>query len=123
MTRKINTEKAAPAIGPYSQGICTANLLFTSGQIPVNPATGVIPEGIDAQVLQVMENLKAIAEETGTDLKNTVKTTCFLADMADFSRFNEIYATYFTEKPARSSVAVKTLPKSVKVEVEAIIEL
>ena len=123
MLRKINTEKAAPAIGPYSQGMCTANLLFTSGQIPVNPKTGVIPEGIEAQVLQVMESLKAIAEEAGTDLTKAVKTTCFLSDMADFSRFNEIYATYFTEKPARSCVAVKTLPKEVMVEVEAIIEL
>ena len=123
MLRKINTEKAPPAIGPYSQGMCTANLLFTSGQIPVNPETGVIPEGIEAQVLQVMENLKAIAEEAGTDLTKAVKTTCFLSDMADFSRFNEIYATYFTEKPARSCVAVKTLPKGVMVEVEAIIEL
>ena len=123
MLRKINTEKSAPAIGPYSQGMCTANLLFTSGQIPVNPETGVIPEGIEAQVLQVMENLKAIAEEAGTDLTKAVKTTCFLSDMADFSRFNEIYATYFTEKPARSCVAVKTLPKGVMVEVEAIIEL
>jgi 2-iminobutanoate/2-iminopropanoate deaminase len=123
MLRKIITEKAAPAIGPYSQGMCTANLLFTSGQIPVNPETGVIPEGIEAQVLQVMENLKAIAKEAGTDLTKAVKTTCFLADMADFSRFNEIYATYFTEKPARSCVAVKTLPKGVLVEVESIIEL
>lgn len=123
MTKKINTEKAAPAIGPYSQGICTANLLFTSGQIPVNPVTGVIPDGIDAQVLQVMENLKAIAEEAGTNLTKAVKTTCFLTDMADFSRFNEIYATYFTEKPARSCIAVKALPKGVMVEVEAIIEL
>lgn len=123
MTKKINTEKAAPAIGPYSQGICTANLLFTSGQIPVNPVTGVIPDGIDAQVLQVMENLKAIAEEAGTNLTKAVKTTCFLTDMADFSRFNEIYATYFTEKPARSCIAVIALPKGVMVEVEAIIEL
>jgi reactive intermediate/imine deaminase len=123
MIKKIVTEKAAPAIGPYSQGIYTGNLLFTSGQIPVNPKTGVIPEGIDAQVTQVMENLKAIIEEAGTSMTKAVKTTCFLADMADFARFNEIYATYFTEKPARSCVAVKALPKGVLVEVEAIVEL
>jgi 2-iminobutanoate/2-iminopropanoate deaminase len=123
MIKKITTEKAASAIGPYSQGICTANLLFTSGQIPVNPQTGAIPEDVEAQVVQVMENLKAIAEAAGADLKNAVKTTCFLADMADFAQFNEIYAKYFTEKPARSCVAVKALPKGVKVEVEAIIEL
>lgn len=123
MIKRIVTEKAAPAIGPYSQGICVGNLLFTSGQIPVNPVTGVIPEGIEAQVTQVMENLKAIIEEAGTSITKAVKTTCFLADMADFARFNEIYATYFTEKPARSCVAVKTLPKGVLVEVEAIVEL
>lgn len=123
MIKKIATEKAAAAIGPYSQGICTDNLLFTSGQIPVNPQTGTIPEGIEAQVVQVMENLKAIAEAADTELGNAVKTTCFLADMADFAKFNEIYAKYFTGKPARSCVAVKTLPKGVMVEVEAIIEL
>lgn len=123
MTKKINTTKAAPAIGPYSQGVCISNLLFTSGQIPINPVSGQIPEGIDAQVVQVMENLKAIAEEACTDLIKAVKTTCFLADMADFSRFNEIYSTYFTGKPARSCIAVKALPKGVLVEVEAIIEL
>lgn len=123
MIKKINTEKAAPAIGPYSQGICTGNLLFTSGQIPVNPVTCAIPDGIDAQATQVMENLKAIIEEAGTSMTKAVKTTCFLADMADFARFNEIYATYFIEKPARSCVAVKALPKGVLVEVEAIVEL
>ncbi|HEX2946319.1 MAG TPA: RidA family protein [Clostridia bacterium] len=123
MTKKINTTKAAPAIGPYSQGICTGNLLFTSGQIPVNPAAGTIPDGIEAQVIQVMENLKAIAEEAGTSLEKAVKTTCFLADMADFACFNGIYEKYFTGKPARSCVAVKTLPKGVLAEVEAIIEL
>lgn len=123
MTKMIHTDKAAAAIGPYSQGICTGNLLFTSGQIPVNPESSSIPEGIDAQVTQVMENLKAIAEAAGTDLAKAVKTTCFLADMSYFSRFNEIYATYFTGKPARSCVAVKELPKGVLVEVEAIIEL
>lgn len=123
MITKIHTDKAAAAIGPYSQGIRTGNLLFTSGQIPVNPETSAIPEGIEAQVLQVMENLTAIAQAAGTSLANAVKTTCFLADMADFAAFNEIYATYFTEKPARSCVAVKSLPKGVLVEVEAIIEI
>lgn len=120
--KKINTDKAAPAIGPYSQGMCTGNLLFTSGQIPVNPETGNIPEGLDAQVRQVMENLKAIAEAAGSDLSKAVKTTCFLADMSYFARFNEIYSEYFIGKPARSCVAVKTLPKNVLVEAEAVIE-
>lgn len=123
MIRKINTEKAPAAIGPYSQGICTGNLLFTSGQIPVNPATGEIPEEFEGQAIQVMENLKAIAEEAGTDLSKTVKTTCFLSDMKYFASFNKIYENYFTEKPARSCLAVKELPKGVLVEVEAIIEL
>ncbi len=123
MITKIHTDKAAAAIGPYSQGVCTGSLLFTSGQIPVNPATSSIPDGIEAQVLQVMENLKAVAQAAGTDLANAVKTTCFLADMSDFAVFNEIYAKYFTEKPARSCVAVKALPKGVLVEVEAIIEI
>lgn len=119
----IHTEKAAPAIGPYSQGIVSGNLLFTSGQIAVNPADGSIPEGLNAQVTRLLENLKAIAEEAGTDLSKTVKTTCFLSDMADFARFNEIYAEYFVNKPARSCVAVKSLPKGVLAEVEAIIEI
>jgi len=121
--KQIQTEKAAPAIGPYSQGILAGGLLFTSGQIPIHPATGSIPEAFEDQVVRVMENLKAIAEAAGASLQNTVKTTCFLADMGDFARFNEIYATYFTGKPARSCVAVKTLPKGVAVEVEAIISL
>lgn len=123
MRSTIQTVKAAPAIGPYSQGIVVGNLLFTSGQIPINPATGNIPEGLDAQVTQLLDNLKAIAEEAGTDLAKTVKTTCFLSDMADFARFNEIYATYFVSKPARSCVAAKALPKGVLAEVEAIIEI
>lgn len=121
--KKINTDKAAPAIGPYSQGVITGSLLFTSGQIPIDPVTGTIPEGIDAQTHQSMKNLKAIAEAAGTDLTKTVKTTCFLADMSDFAKFNEIYETYFIGKPSRSCVAVKTLPRNVLVEVEAIIEL
>lgn len=121
--KKINTDKAAPAIGPYSQGVITGSLLFTSGQIPIDPVTGTIPEGIDAQTHQSIQNLKAIAESAGTDLTKAVKTTCFLADMNDFAKFNEIYETYFIGKPARSCVAVKTLPKGVLVEVEAIIEV
>jgi 2-iminobutanoate/2-iminopropanoate deaminase len=120
---KISTDKAAPAIGPYSQGIVSGNLLFTSGQIPIDPVSGTIPEGIEAQVHQSIQNLKAIAEAAGTDLTKAIKTTCFLADMSDFAKFNEIYQTYFTGKPARSCVAVKTLPRSVLVEIEAIIEL
>ena len=96
MSKKIQTEKAAAAIGPYSQGICSGNLLFTSGQIPVNPTSGEIPAGIEAQTEQALENLKSIAEEAGTTLVRTVKTTCFLTDMAHFARFNEIYALYFT---------------------------
>ncbi len=123
MTKIIQTEKAAPAVGPYSQGVCAANLLFTSGQIPVSQETGEIPEGIEAQAVQAIENLKVVAEAAGTELKRTVKTTCYLTDMSDFPQFNAIYAMYFTEKPARSCVAVKALPKDVLVEIEAIIEL
>lgn len=122
--RKISTEKAPAAIGPYSQGIITGNLLFASGQIAINPATGEI-EGDDivAQTEQVMKNIGAILAEAGTDYSKVVKTTCFLADMGDFGTFNEIYGKYFTEKPARSCVAVKTLPKNVLCEVEVIAEL
>jgi len=122
--RKISTKKAPAAIGPYSQGIITGNLLFASGQIAINPATGEI-EGNDivAQTEQVMKNIGAILDEAGTDYSKVVKTTCFLADMGDFGTFNEIYGKYFTEKPARSCVAVKTLPKNVLCEVEVIAEL
>lgn len=124
MMRKIATEKAPAAIGPYSQGMITGNLLFASGQIAINPASGQI-EGTDivAQAEQVMKNIGAILEEAGTDYTRVVKTTCFLADMADFGTFNEIYGKYFTEKPARSCVAVKTLPKNVLCEVEVIAEV
>lgn len=124
MLQKIFTEKAPAAIGPYSQGIITGNLLFASGQIPINPATGEI-EGSDitAQTEQVMKNIGALLAEAGTDYTKVVKTTCFLADMADFAVFNEVYAKYFTEKPARSCVAVKTLPKNVLCEVEVIAEI
>ena len=121
MLKKISTDKAPAAIGPYSQGIITGGLLFASGQIAINPATGEI-EGTDivTQAEQVMKNVGALLDEAGTSYENVVKTTCFLADMGDFAAFNEIYARYFTEKPARSCVAVKTLPKNVLCEVEVI---
>ncbi|MDE6015841.1 MAG: RidA family protein [Acetatifactor sp.] len=124
MLKKIATEKAPAAIGPYSQGIITGNLLFASGQIAINPANGAIEaEGIVEQTEQVMKNIGALLEAAGTDYTRVVKTTCFLADMNDFATFNEIYAKYFTEKPARSCVAVKTLPKNVLCEVEVIAEV
>ncbi len=124
MLKKISTDKAPAAIGPYSQGIITGNLFFASGQIAINPATGAIEaEGIVAQTEQVMKNIGALLEAAGTDYSKVVKTTCFLADMNDFATFNEIYAKYFTEKPARSCVAVKTLPKNVLCEVEVIAEV
>ena len=122
--KKIYTENAPAAIGPYSQAIIHGDLLFTSGQIPINPSTGNIEaEGIAAQTEQVMKNLGAVLEAAGTSFDKAIKTTCFLADMADFAAFNEVYAKYFTEKPARSCVAVKTLPKNVLVEVEVIAEV
>lgn len=124
MLRKIATEKAPAAIGPYSQGMISNNLLFSSGQIAINPANGNIEaEGIVEQTEQVMKNIGALLEAAGTDFTRVVKTTCFLADMNDFATFNEIYAKYFTEKPARSCVAVKTLPKNVLCEVEVIAEV
>lgn len=124
MLRKISTDKAPAAIGPYSQGIIVNGLLFASGQIPINPATGEI-EGtnIAEQAEQACRNVGALLAEAGTDYTRVVKTTCFLADMADFAAFNEVYARYFTEKPARSCVAVKTLPKNVLCEVEVIAEV
>lgn len=124
MLKKIATDKAPAAIGPYSQGIVVGNILFASGQIAINPATGEI-EGTDivAQTEQVMKNIGALLEAAGTDYTKVAKTTCFLADMADFATFNEIYAKYFIEKPARSCVAVKTLPKNVLCEVEVIAEV
>lgn len=124
MLKKIATEKAPAAIGPYSQGIITGNLLFSSGQIAINPANGEIEaKGIVEQTEQVMKNIGAILAEAGTDYGKVVKTTCFLADMNDFATFNEVYGKYFTEKPARSCVAVKTLPKNVLCEVEVIAEV
>ena len=124
MLIKISTDKAPASIGPYSQGIIVGGMLFASGQIPINPATGEI-EGTDivAQAEQVMKNIGALLAEAGTDYTRVAKTTCFLADMNDFAAFNEVYAKYFTEKPARSWVAVKTLPKNVLCEVEVIAEV
>ena len=119
----ISTPNAPAAIGPYSQGMIVGSLVFSSGQIPVDPATGNIPEGITAQAEQSCRNVAAVLEAAGSDLTKVVKTTCFIADMADFAAFNEVYAKYFTGKPARSCCAVKTLPKNVLCEIEAIAEL
>ena len=119
----IETANAPGAIGPYSQGIITGGFVFSSGQIPVNPATGEIPEGIAAQAEQSCRNVGAILEAAGSGYDKVVKTTCFLADMGDFAAFNEVYAKFFVSKPARSCVAVKDLPKGVLCEVEAIAEL
>ena len=116
----LETTKAPGAIGPYSQGYEVNGFVFTSGQIPVNPATGEVPEGIAAQAEQSCKNVGAILEAAGIGYENVVKTTCFLADMADFAAFNEVYARYFVSKPARSCVAAKALPKGVLCEIEAI---
>lgn len=120
----ISTETAPAAIGPYSQAIVTNGLVFASGQIPVDPATGA-PAGdtIDTQAEQSCKNVAAILAAAGSDMTKVVKTTCFLADMADFAKFNEIYAKYFVSYPARSCVAAKALPKGVLCEIEAIAEL
>ena len=121
----INTKKAPAAIGPYSQAIRVGNLVYTSGQIPIDPATGAFAEGgIKEQTRQSLTNVKAILEEAGTSLANVVKTTVFMADMADFADMNSVYAEFFTEPyPARSAVAVKTLPKGALVEIEVIAEI
>jgi len=116
----IETNNAPGAIGPYSQGYAANGLVFTSGQIPVDPITGEIPTGIVAQAEQSCKNVGAILAAAGTDFSKVVKTTCFLADMADFAAFNEVYARYFVSKPARSCVAAKDLPKGVLCEIEAI---
>lgn len=117
--KKISTDKAPAAIGPYSQAIEAGGFLFASGQIPINPATGAVEaEGIEAQAEQAIKNVGAILEAAGTDYAHVVKTSCFLADMADFAAFNAVYEKYFTEKPARSCVAVRELPKGVLCEVE-----
>lgn len=121
--KEIKTTNAPGAIGPYSQGFVVGNLVFTSGQIPVDPATGTVPEGIAAQAHQSCKNVGALLNAAGTDFAHVVKTTCFLADMADFAAFNEVYAGYFLSKPARSCVAVRELPKGVLCEIEAIAEL
>lgn len=122
--KKIETTNAPAAIGPYSQGYIVNGLLFTSGQIALDPATGaVVGTTIEEQTHQVMKNLGALLEAAGLTYTNVVKTTCFLADMGDFAAFNEIYAQYMTIKPARSCVAVKTLPKNVLCEVEVIAEV
>jgi reactive intermediate/imine deaminase len=117
---RIETNRAPGAIGPYSQGYVVNGFVFTSGQIPIDPATGEIPAGISAQTEQSCKNVAAIVEAAGSSMDKVIKTTCFLADMADFAAFNEVYAKYFTGKPARSCVAVKTLPKNVLCEIEAI---
>lgn len=119
--KKVATEKAPAAIGPYSQAICVGDFVFTSGQIPINPATGDVEAvTIEAQTEQVMKNLGEVLKAAGSSFEKAVKTTCFLADIADFAAFNGVYGKYFSEKPARSCVAVKDLPKGVKVEVEVI---
>ena len=118
---RIYTENAPAAIGPYSQAIKTNGFVFTSGQIALDPATGeVVAGGISEQTVRICENLKAVLAEAGSSLDKVVKTTCFLADMNDFSAFNNVYGQYFTQKPARSCVAVKTLPKGILAEVEVI---
>ena len=118
--KKIETSAAPAAIGPYSQGIRIGNVVYCSGQIPVDPATGNIPEGIAAQAEQSCKNVGEILKAAGSGYDKVVKTTCFLAEIADFAAFNEVYAKYFVSKPARSCVAVKDLPKGVLCEVEAI---
>lgn len=121
MLKKISTDKAPAAIGPYSQGIIAGNMLYASGQIPINPATGNVEAAdITGQAEQSIQNAGEILKAAGVSYGDVVKTTCFLADMGDFAAFNSVYEKYFTEKPARSCVAVKTLPKDVLCEVEVI---
>ena len=124
MLKVISTEKAPAAIGPYSQAMVFGNLMISSGQIPIDPATGEIAgTTIQEQAEQVMKNIGAVLEEAGANYTDVMKTTCFLADMSDFAAFNEVYGKYFTGKPARSCVVVKTLPKNVLCEVEVIVAL
>lgn len=121
MIKKVATDKAPAAIGPYSQAVIAGKMLYASGQIPINPETGnVEAEGIEAQTEQVMKNIGAVLAAGDCSYKDVVKTTCFLADMADFAAFNGVYEKYFSHKPARSCVAVKQLPKDVLCEVEVI---
>ena len=122
--KKVSTEKAPAAIGPYSQAIVCGDMVFTSGQIPINPASGnVEATTIEGQAEQVMKNLGEVLSAAGSSFEKAVKTTCFLADMGDFAAFNAVYAKYFTTNPARSCVAVKTLPKNVLCEVEVVATL
>lgn len=122
--KSIHTDKAPAAVGPYSQAKIAGGFLFASGQVPINPETATVIEGgIEAQIEQVCKNIEAVLTEAGTDFSKVVKTTCFLADINDFKAFNEVYANYFTSKPARSCVAVKDLPLGVSVEVEIIAEV
>ena len=122
--KKVETKMAPAAIGPYSQAVIVGNLIFTSGQIPLNPETGKLEgENITEQTHRVCQNLKAVLEAAGASLQSAVKTVCFLQDMADFAAFNQVYAQYFTEKPARSCVAVKDLPKGALVEVEVVAQV
>ena len=124
MATKISTGNAPAAIGPYSQAIVVGNTVYTSGQIAINPASGNIEaEDVVGQTEQVMKNLGAVLAAAGSSFEKAVKTTCFLADIADFAAFNEVYGRYFTEKPARSCVAAKALPKGALVEVEVIAEI
>lgn len=120
----IYTKNAPDAIGPYSQAIVAGGLVFTSGQIPINPASGAVEaQTVTEQTEQVCKNIKAVLEEAGSSLEKVVKTVCFLSDMGNFAAFNEVYAKYFTSKPARSCVAVKELPKNVLVEIDTVAEL
>ena len=121
--KTISTDKAPAAIGPYSQAKITGDLLYASGQIPVDPATGEIPSGIEAQTEQVCKNIGELLKSAGSSFDNVVKTTCFLADIGDFAAFNAVYAKYFTSAPARSCVAVKDIPKGVLCEIEIIAEV
>ena len=124
MSSKIHTDKAPAAIGPYSQAVVIGNVVFTSGQIPLDPVTGeMVGTNITEQTHRVCKNLEAVLKEAGSSLVKDVKTTCFLSTMADFAEFNAVYAQYFTEKPARSCVAVKELPKGSLVEVEVVAEI
>ena len=124
MSEKVYTKNAPEAIGPYSQAVKVGNLVFTSGQIAINPETAAVEATtIEAQTEQVCKNLVAVLEAAGSSIEKAVKTTCFLSDMADFAAFNEAYGKYFVGKPARSCVAVKTLPKNVLVEVDVIAEI
>ena len=124
MATKIHTDNAPAAIGPYAQAVVSGKLVFTSGQIPIDPASGLlVGENIAEQTHRVCRNLEAVLTTAGSSLTRVVKTTCFLANMADFAAFNEVYAQYFTEKPARACVAVKDLPKGALVEIEVIAEI